>query len=273
MRTAFVALVGLAIVGASSGCTLSTVTNPDGSVTVTGKSKTRFVSDQKPVREIAFTNQTIEVLNDGVNPGSGVGIVVTGSPGATKVTATSSIVAWADGAETENAKTAQKEVVDSFTVTEAGGKITVRCGHASKDYGTASRAGTGCEGLTVTVPAGTAAAPVSLVVKNGNSDIQVSGITGSVTVEAQGAGDAEVSVTPAQGSVISVSAEFDALLRLPANFAADVVTLAADEAKDIDTSAFPEVKSGLGYGAPGTGAKSITVRSTGLIGTAKIVRQ
>jgi len=79
-------IVGLLVLGAaSSACTLSTVTNPDGSISITGKSKTRFVSADKPVREQAYTGQAIEVINDGVNPGSGAGIVINGSPGATKV--------------------------------------------------------------------------------------------------------------------------------------------------------------------------------------------
>lgn len=270
MRNAFVALASLVVLASASGCTLSTTTNPDGSISITGKTKTRFVSDQKPVREIAFTNQTIEILNDGVNPGSGSGIVVIGSPGATKVTATSTIVAWADGAEAENAKTAQKEVIDSFTISEAGGKITVRCGHATKDYGTASVSGTGCEGLTVTVPAGTADAPVSVVAKNGNSDIEVSGITGSLTADAQGAGDITASVTPAKGSNITLSADFDVTLKLPASFSADKVVV---EGSEVDTKAFEGLKSGAGFGTAGTGAASISVRSTGGVGKATITKQ
>lgn len=266
------ALAGLLVLTASA-CTLSTVTNPDGSVTVTGKSKTRFVSADKPVRELAYTGQAIEVLNDGVNPGTGVGVVVTGSPGATKVVATASIVSWADGSEVENAKSAQRDVLETFTVTEVGGKIVVRCGHAKRDYGTANVGSSGCEGLTVLVPAGDAANPVSVVAKNGNSDLQVSGLTGSLTAEAQGAGDVEASVSPTKGSVIAIAAEFDATLKLPASFAADKIVLQADDAKDIDTSAFPGVKSGEGFGAAGEGASSISVRSVGLIGKVKLLKQ
>ena len=51
--------------------------------------------------------------------------------------------------------------------------------------------------LVVTVPSGDAAKPLNLVVKSGNSDIRVSGVTGSVAVEAGGTGAADVSVTPA----------------------------------------------------------------------------
>ncbi len=271
MRIASV-FASLLVLGTASACTLSTVTNPDGSITVTGKSKTRFVSDQKPVRELAYAGQVIEVLNDGVNPGTGAGIIINGSPGATKVTATATIVAWADGAEVENAKASQQEVAASFTIAEVGGKIVVRCGHATKDRGTANVGSSGCEGLTVTVPAGDAAKPVSVVAKNGNSDIQVAGITGNLTVEAQGAGDVVAAVTPTRGSVIAVSAEFDVTLKLPANFAADKVVLQAGDPKSIDTSAFPGLKSGEGFGAAGEGASSVTVRSTGLIGDVKLLK-
>lgn len=267
-------IVGLLVLGAaSSACTLSTVTNPDGSISITGKSKTRFVSADKPVREQAYTGQAIEVINDGVNPGSGAGIVINGSPGATKVVATASIVSWADGSEAENAKSAQRDVIASFTIADVGGKIVVRCGHAKQDYGTATLGSSGCEGLTVTVPAGDAAKPVSVLARNGNSDIQVSGITGNLTAEAQGAGDVEASITPTKGSLISIAAEFDATLRLPANFAADKITLQAADPKDVDATAFPGVKSGEGFGAAGEGAASISVRSVGLIGKVKLAKQ
>ncbi len=259
MRNAFVALASLVVLASASGCTLD----------VTAKTKTRFVSDQKPVREIAYTNQTIEVLNDGPNPNIGAGIVIVGAPGATKVTATSDIVALADDTEVENAKTAHKEVIDSFTISEANGKITVRCGHSTKDYGTASQSGTGCAGLTVTVPAGTADAPVSVVTKSGNGSIEVSGITGSLNAEGQGAGTVAASVTPAKGSTIALLSDFDVTLKLPANFSADNVVVEGDP---VDVSAFSGLKSGAGFGTAGTGAASISVRSTG-VGKATITKQ
>jgi len=269
MRTAFVAFAGFLVSASLTGCSITT--NPDGSITF--KPPTEYVSDQKPVRELAFTGQAIEVLNDSPNPGFNLEFTVVGSATATKVTASATIAASGDAGDVENAQTAHKEVIESFTVTESGGKIVVKCGHSTKKYGTISVAGTGCKSLVVTVPAGDAAKPLNLVVKSGNSDIKVSGITGSVAVEAGGTGEADVSVTPAKDSVISVLSDDESTLRLPATFSADLVTVAARDAKDVDTSAFPDLKSGAGYGTAGTGAKSITVTSTGLIGNAKIVRQ
>jgi len=264
MRTAFVALAGLVVSSTVVGCTLN------GSVTI--KPKTEFVSDQRPQKEAAYTGQTIEVLNDSPNPGLGLVFTVTGSPNATKVQAAAVISSQGEQGDTENAQKANAEALESFTVTEANGKIVVKCGHATKDYGTVTQASTGCKSLVVTVPAGDATKPINLVVKSGNADVTVSGVTGSVTVEGGGTASATVSATPVAGSVISVSAESDATLALPASFSADLVTLGADEQKDIITTDFPELKNGQAFGAAG-GAKSITVRSTGLLGQATIRKQ
>jgi hypothetical protein len=269
MRTAFVALAGLLVSASLTACSITT--NPDGSITL--KPPTEYVSDQKPVRELAFTGQSIEVLNDSPNPGFNLEFSVVGSATATKVTAAATISASGDAGDVENAQTAHKEVIESFTVTESGGRIVVKCGHSTKKYGSISVAGTGCKSLVVTVPAGDAAKPISLVVKSGNSDIRVSGVTGSVAVEAGGTGAADVSVTPAKDSIVSVLSDDESILRLPATFSADLVTVTAADAKDVDTTAFPNLKSGEGFGTAGTGAKSISVKSTGLIGKAMIVRQ
>lgn len=269
MRTALVAFMGLVVSTSVVGCSLTQ--NPDGSVTI--RTKTEFVSDARPNKEIAYTGQTIEILNDSPNPGLGLQFTVTGNPGATAVKAAAVISSQGDQGDTENAQKANAEALESFTVTEANGKITVRCGHSTKDYGTVSQASTGCKTLTVTVPAGDATKPINLVVKSGNADVTVTGVTGSVAVDGQGTASATVSATPVKGSVITVLADSDATLALPATFSADVVNLGADDPKTIDTSAFPELKAGSGYGTAGTGAASITVKSTGLLGSAKITKQ
>ncbi|MFO0638091.1 MAG: hypothetical protein U0183_02680 [Polyangiaceae bacterium] len=269
MRTAFVALAGLVASASVMACNITT--NPDGSITI--KPPTEFVSDQRPQKEAAYTGQVIEVLNDGPNPALGVTFTVTGAAGATKVTAAAVVSSQGEAGDTENAGLANKEVLESFSVSEVGGKLVVRCGHATKDYGTIKKASTGCKSLVVTVPAGDATKPINLVVKSGNGGVNVAGVTGSVTVESTGSGDAIVSATPVKDSVLSVVSDDTASLAVPASFAADLVTLSADEAKDVVTTDFPDLKSGQGYGTAGTGAKSITVRSTGLIGQAILKKQ
>ncbi len=261
----------LILAALSSACTLNTTTNPDGSVTVTGKAKTRFVLDQKPTRESApYTGQPIIIENDGVNPSLGEGVVVRGDANAAKVTATSDIVAYADDAERDNANKALREAADSFKITDEGGAIVVRCKHSSQNYGTASQAGTGCQNLVITVPSGTTSKPVSVSAKTGVGSVKVSGIVGSVTAEAQGAGDVDVSVSPTQGSTVDVRSQFDATLRLPASFAADRIILVGSK---IDAGAFPGLKSGEGFGAAGTGAKLITVTADKDIGDVVLARQ
>lgn len=269
MRTAFVALAGLMVSASVTACNITT--NPDGTITI--KPPTEFVSDQRPQKEAAYTGQAIEVLNDGPNPALGVTFTVTGSATATKVSAAAVISSQGEAGDTENAGKANAEALESFTVSEVGGKIVVKCGHSSKDYGSIKQASTGCKSLVVTVPAGDATKPLNLVVKAGNGDVTVTGVMGSVLVEASGSGAATVSATPVVGSVISVAAEDDATLSLPASFAADIVTLAADEAKDIITTDFPELKNGAAFGTPGSGAKSISVKCTGLLGKATIRKQ
>lgn len=263
MRTAFVALAGLLVSASVTACSISATVKPT----------VEFVSDQRPQKEAAYTGQVIEVLNDGPNPARGVTFTVTGAAGATKVTAAAVVSSQGESGDNENASLANKETLDSFSVSEVGGKLVVRCGHATKDYGTINRAGTGCKSLVVTVPAGDATKPINLVVKSGNGGVNVAGVTGSVTVESTGSGDAIVSATPVKDSVLSVVSDDTASLAVPASFAADLVTLSADEAKDVVTTDFPDLKSGQGYGTAGTGAKSITVRSTGLIGQAILKKQ
>lgn len=263
MRTALVALAGLVASVSVTACTAQLTIKPTA----------EFVSDQRPQKEAAYTGQVIEVLNDGPNPALGVTFTVTGAAGATKVTATAVVSSQGEQGDTENATIANKEVLESFTVGEVGGKLVVRCGHATKDYGTVKRASSGCKSLVVTVPAGDATKPINLVVKSGNGGVTVTGVTGNVAVDATGSGDATVSATPAKDSVISVSSGDNATLAVPASFAADLVTLSADEAKDIVTTDFPDLKNGQAYGTAGTGAKSITVRTTGLLGQAILKKQ
>lgn len=269
MRTALVALAGLVASVSVTACSITT--NPDGSITI--KPPTEYVSDQRPQKEVAYTGQAIEILNDGPNPAMGTTFTVTGSATATKVTAAAVVSSQGDAGDTDNASKANAEALESFTVSEVGGKIVVRCGHATQDHGTIKLASTGCKSLVVTVPSGDATKPLNLLVKSGNPDVSVSGVTGSVTVEAGGVGSATVSATPVVGSVISVVAEDDATLALPASFSADLVTLGADEPANIVTTDFPELKSGQGFGTAGTGAKAVTVKTTGLLGKATIRKQ
>jgi hypothetical protein len=179
--------------------------------------------------------------------------------------------AFADGeAGHGDADPAIADVTSTITIDESGGKITVRCGQAASSHGTAATGTTGCDAFTVQVPAGSATAPHTLTVTAGGGGVNVSGLTGSVNAHGEN-GDAEVSVTPATGSVIVVTGDNgNAKLHLPASFAADSITLSATNG-NIVTTDFPDVHSGSGHGSAGTGAKSITVTAGN--GDASLVKQ
>ena len=59
MRTAFVAFAGFLVSASLTGCSITT--NPDGSITF--KPPTEYVSDQKPVRELAFTGPVLSLIH------------------------------------------------------------------------------------------------------------------------------------------------------------------------------------------------------------------
>ena len=90
-------------------------------------------------------------------------------------------------------------------------------------------------------------------------------------------GTVDVAIPATLGATIAIVSETgeDITLRLPEDFAADVVTIDGPSAK-VDTTAFPDLQVGKGRGAAGTGARSISVRSGvagGAMGAVKIVAQ
>ena len=102
--------------------------------------------------------------------------------------------------------------------------------------------------------------PAKLTAAAPNGDLTIAGVIGNFTGSATN-GDLTASITPTPGSVISLDGQNKVSLALPANFAADTVTLTAGASGKVDSSAFPSLKSGGSVGMAGAGAKSITVKS------------
>ncbi len=260
MRTLLLPLVlGLSLV---TGC----------SVAVTAKSQTRYVHDiAAQSTKTDWTGQTITIDDASINTqGNGSGLTVTGDPTATKVTVTGRTAAYADATDQASAELSMTDVLATLVITEDATGITITCGHGAS-HGTSNGPNSGCDALQITVPSGTAMKPLPLVVKAGSGDVKVSGTIGSLSVNDNGAGDITASHTPTKGSAVSLKGGFGVALAVPSDFAADVITLAADNATDIDTKAFPDVVSGKGHGMAGTGAASITL--TGGLGAVVLKSQ
>jgi hypothetical protein len=250
------------VLGLSLGLSLIT----GCSVAVTAKTQTRYTkdiaaqstkADWNGTGTITIDDATLDVLVNG-------GVTVTGDPNATKVTVTGRAVAYADSTDEASADLTIADVLSTFVINEAtDGSITVTCGHGSA-HGSSSSNHSGCEALNITVPAGTEAKPLPLVVKVGSGDVSVTGTVGSLNINDNGSGDITASHTPTKGSTIQAVGSFDISLALPSTFAADSITLTADSATDIDTTAFPDVMSGKGRGTAGTGAASIALTTSGV---------
>lgn len=254
MRTFVLPLaLGLSVLSVASGC----------SVAVTAKSQTRYTQDIPAVtskadwagQQIKINDATLDVLVNG-------GVTVTGDPTATKVSVKGRAVAYADSTDQASANLALTDVIATVVITETADGIVIECGHGQA-HGSSSVAHSGCEALQITVPAGTAAKPLPLVVNVGSGDVSVTGTTGSLDVNDNGSGDITASQTPAKGSTITLKGSFDVTLAVPKDFAADVINLTSDSATDLDTTAFPDVANGKGHGTAGTGAASITLESSG----------
>jgi hypothetical protein len=244
------------------------------SVAVTAKTQTRYTTDI-PARTSTkdwSPTQTITIDDASVSfQGNGSGLTVTGDPTATKVTVTGRAVAYADDTDKASADLSITDVLATVVITETADGITVSCGHGSS-HGSSSGGNSGCEALQVTVPSGTDAKPLNLVVKAGSGDVKVSGTVGWLNANDNGAGDITASHTPTKGSVINIKGGFAVTLAVPSNFAADTISLTADVPADVDTTAFPDVTNGKGRGTAGTGAASITLTSDGPPNTKVILK-
>jgi hypothetical protein len=249
-RIAFV--LGLATV--ALGCTAS--------LTVKTQKKFNNSPDKTVQAPADWNNEAIVITDQGVGAAitsgdSQSGLQIVGDPNAKRVSATAHVIAYADDTDEASADQSIADVLPTFTIVTSGNTTTISCGHGG-DHGSSKSGLSGCENMVVTVPAGSVTQPLTIQQANvGNGDLTVKGVTGSVAVKNDGAGNVDISVTPAKGSTIAAQGTFDVIARLPANFAADLVTLTGDTSTD--STDFADVKSGQARGNVGEGAKSITL--------------
>jgi hypothetical protein len=242
------------------GCSVDT--SKPGQITF--KSQTRYVNSPDTVVEAKadWTGQPITINNDSLSVLVNGGTEIIGDPSVTKVKVTARIVAYGDAEDKASADKTIADAIKTVVIEEGPNGITVKCGHGGS-YGSSDAGKSGCESMTVRVPAGSATQPVNITAKAGNGDIKVSGITGGAGAQTTG-GDATVSVTPTKGVTIQAIGDA-ATVAVPANFAADKITLqvASGSKGKVITTDFPDVTSGQGRGNAGEGAKEIIVSAQG----------
>jgi hypothetical protein len=277
-------LAGRVILGAGAAASFQpmegcSVSSTDGGGVII-KTQTKYVGNAITKTSGAWTNRPIVVKN------ANGSITVSGDPSATAVTAVAKTFAFADGDKPQDGTDANTDVAGTFVIDESNGQITVRCDTATQQHGSAGPGTTGCD-FAITVPAGSATAPVQLSAHSNNGDTSVAnvyadpatilqsatdngiatatGITGSARVHS-GNGDATGSVAPLKGSQVEVSTDNGtATLSLPKDFATDALTLQASGA-GFSVSVAAGFTNGVtgastSVGTAGTGAASVKVTS------------
>ncbi|MFO0678460.1 MAG: hypothetical protein U0169_18125 [Polyangiaceae bacterium] len=272
-RALAVSIVTAAGLLGATGCAIKTLEN---GIQITALQSFATATPNVKSAAIDWDGRAIEIEN--VNGD----IEVVGEAGRTKVEVSATFFARAE--KEDDAKQAMADIEAAYGIDEKAANFYVHCKQASKDFGSAPTGTTGCR-ITVKVPAGTtdkgvpfkarigngslkatgltAAAGQQMLFVNDNGTTTLSGLTGGVKVEAS-LGDVDLGVTPTVGSVVTVdigtgtSGLGDITLRLPKAFAADVVNLSVPSGGKVDLVAFPDVVSGQGRGAKGTGAASIS---------------
>jgi hypothetical protein len=243
---------------------------------VSVETKTRYVDAPETTltADADWNGEDIEINDDGVGISVNGGLTIIADASTTKITATSRIIAMAYAEDKALADQSILEAKGTFKISTSGNKTTIECHHGG-GHGSSDSGSSGCELMTVHIPLGASAKAVNLVGKVGNGDLKLTATgayLGTVNLT-NTAGDVDATVDANLGSDITAVAvqSGDVTLHVPAEFAADSITLNADAAS-IDSSAFPDVKSGSGRGQAGTGAKQITLTSREFAGsTGKVI--
>jgi len=258
-----VALALVALASLNTGCMWSSESGD-----ITG----RMVSEWERAKqndEGSWQGEPIAVHND-----MG-GVHVVGVEGQTHIAIKARFLAGANSQE--EAQPAFEDVAESMQIELVGGVWQVRCTHASQPHGEVVPSTTGCETMTVYVPAGAVDQPLDLSVFTdfgGASAEKV--VVSRLSVRAPFGVMAEAE--PVAGADIEVynedlvSGDCPAELYLPPQWTADEYLLEIQHADlersdgerlHIDTSAFPDLTFPAGSrGASGSGAKRIHVRSS-----------
>jgi hypothetical protein len=241
-------LLGAAAFVACAGCQTQSL-----------EARSRFVEDGVSLEApAAWSGERFLIDNEGVSPTGGLSITTDSE--RSRAQAAARMLVTADTLDKPTADEAITAATATYTITTDPKLTSIRCGQVKSR--TADPAG--CDALDVSLPAGKAEQPLSVTARSGNGRVEVSLGDAVREVDLHGShGPIEVAVPATTGAVITIVADTgdDIVLRLPRDFAADLITLETSGATD--TSAFPDVQSGKGRGSAGLGATSITLRSVG----------
>jgi hypothetical protein len=283
MRTSPVSVLSFGVISLIvSACSVSTSPN-----SITFKTQTKYTGENQTKEALAAWNgEDIAVDNKNGD------VLVQGDSTTTKIFVTAKPFAFADGKDAAkgttgepDAQAALKEVIASIVIEETAGKISIRCGQANGNHGSAAQGTTGCDAFTVHVPQGSATKGLVLSsvaqngsntatnlyaadgeqikVGSGNGSVTATGITGGANIKADN-GDLIASITPTKGSVVEINTgNGDINLSLPADFSADKISFTAGQT--VTVSGFSDLTAtSTSRGTAGTGAASITATASSL---------
>lgn len=231
-------------------CSVTTGPCPDGSGTCTTlKTQTKYTSTTPYAGNAAYDGKPIVIEN------ANGSLTVTGGAQAT-ISATATPFAFADNEADADAAMADMGI--TIDETSIPGKIHVQCTQPRSTHGSAASGTAGCQGMNVSVPSGSAAAPINLIITGHNGDVAATALVGQTILHADN-GNANLTITPVTGMAIESSSDNgDVTLRLPSDFAADKIRIEANNGAF--TTTFSDITTATTTrGVEGTGAASVVL--------------
>jgi hypothetical protein len=237
---------------------------------VTVKTKTRFVGDTAVVKTALWTGGAIKVNVAGVGAAVNGGVTVNVDPTATGVTATARMVALAF--EKADADASIADATNTVNVsTDSSGVLNVVCDHGGT-HGGSDSGSSGCELVTITIPAGSSTKGLDLTILSGNGDmnLQLAGafITNLGTNQG-GTGNIIATLPATLGGNISLVSEQagDVTATMASAWSADQVVINADPDKIVNSAGAKLGAGAGGKGTAGAGLKALTLTSKEFAGS------
>ena len=237
---------------------------------VSVKTKTRFVGDTAIVKSAPWNGGAIKVDVAGVGVAVGGGVTVNVDPSATSVTANARMVALAFEKADADASIADAEKTVNVSA-DSSGTINVVCGHGGT-HGGSDSGSSGCELVTITIPAGAATKLLDLEVLSGNGDQNLNlgnAFIKNLGTNQGGSGNIIASLPATPGGNLSLVSEQagDITVTMASGWSADQVVINADADK-IENDSGAKLGAGAGgQGTKGAGLVALTLTSKSFAGS------
>jgi hypothetical protein len=249
-----------------------------GACRVTVESQTRFEREGGEVKaeaaDVYAAGDKVAVTMTGVDTSGFTftfnGGVIVQSGDVDKVSVSARVIGYGFSEDKPQAIEAMGEVSKGLSVTKNGNTWNVTCPKSSKGDASA-----GCELITVTVPRGTADAPIALEIDSEAGTVNANfqnDVVASLDVDATGAdGEIVAQATPAVGANLVLRSENgDVRLDLPSDVSVDSVQLSGRTEAEAETNetysdcSFPGATfDGTSFRIGTLGEGAATVRLTG----------